>query len=135
MSGANPVSAAIRERYESFFRAVSRRDIAAIESLISDDWTFTDSVGHTLSRTEYLAVIEAQRPGFTIRINRFEVRELGQDVALVLATWTAEIEDGEVGRLCATSRHSGVWMRVDGNWCSQHHHITTLPDSRLRGAL
>jgi glyoxylase I family protein len=102
-------------RYEA---ALASRDPAGVDggllSLIADDFVEFGRSGRVWTRESMRDVLEGP-PTSPIPIERFEVAELGDDVALV--TYRA-----------ARANRSSVWVRRQGRWQMRFHQGTPTED-------
>ena len=98
-------------RYEA---ALAARDAEGIEgglmSLIADDFIEFGRSGRVWTRDSIREPLEGP-PAAPVPIDRFEVAELGDDVALV--TYRG-----------ALANRSSVWVRRDGRWQLRFHQGT-----------
>ncbi len=108
--------AELREVLLRFEAALAARNPDGIDggllSLIADDFVEFGRSGRVWTRDSIRELLEGS-PGPPVPIDRFEVAELGDGVALV--TYRA-----------ALANRSSVWVRRDGRWQLRFHQGTPI---------
>jgi uncharacterized protein (TIGR02246 family) len=100
-------------------------DRAFVDSLLTDDWTVIDYLGHVRTKRDVLSMLGPGGPTFTkMEIDVDNVRLLG-DVAVVTGR---SLSAGRVGDndVSIVQRYTDVYVRRDGRWRVAASHGTQV---------
>jgi ketosteroid isomerase-like protein len=105
----------VRALMREILRAFREHDVAALDRVFADEFTFSDPSGPVISKQQWLADIASGNLVFdSIEAGDVEFRHLG-DRAIVLgqALIKARYTKGDYN---GTFRYIGVYTRQDGGW-------------------
>ncbi len=118
----------LRQLEEEWAAAIERRDVAAAESILAEDFTLssTGGVGDHVSRERWLAVLE-QIESRSLTCTVDEVRNYGE-IAVVMARlrWDATLGDRN---LTGDYTVTDVFRRANGGWRAAWRISVRLPSS------
>jgi hypothetical protein len=99
----------------------ARRDVARLNALLHDEFREFGSTGVTYSKAAILSRLPAQARHAVVVASRFEVRLLGEDVALPTYRSAHLLADGTLDRF---SLRSSVWEYSTFGWQMSFHQGT-----------
>ncbi|MFV1962223.1 MAG: nuclear transport factor 2 family protein [Acidimicrobiia bacterium] len=104
--------------YRDWFDALGSEGIGPLDSMLADEWTYTNYDGVVRDKTEYLDwVAGVAESAVFVGPNAVEVRRY-VDVALVFGGYQVLLPSDDVLEL----RFTGVWLWRDDRWqCLMHH--------------
>jgi len=114
---------ALRSLLHQWTKAVETQDHAYFHRHMDDDWRYTDYTGALRGKPEYLQIIE-NVTRYDEDFQRFDVRIVGESVALITGVYVARVDFKGVGHLEKTLAFSAVWELRDGVWRALLHHTT-----------
>lgn len=130
-SPASSVEDEIKRIEIEWGEAFERRDMAALDRFMADEYVVTDPLGNVRSKAESLAAIESNKVLFeSTKSDNVHVRING-DTAIVTGRSTFR------GRykgwsLCGQYQYTDVLVKRDGYWKAVSSHITALAAVPLR---
>jgi ketosteroid isomerase-like protein len=95
--------------------AMVKRDMAALNRVMADDWTIIDPDGVIETKAEYLASIKSGETVLTSAVgDQWNVRVYG-DAAVVLDRWTTK---GQYKGMDVSGqyRYTDTWVKKAGRW-------------------
>ncbi|AUX44700.1 uncharacterized protein SOCE26_061670 [Sorangium cellulosum] len=114
--------------FQAWTKAVGAvKDYSFMDRHLAEGWRYVDYSGVQRGKDEYLELV-GRILSYTQEIRRFDVRILGDSVAVVSAIYrsTAELK-GDV-KLDNTIHCCSVWEDQGGVWKSIVHHTTKISD-------
>jgi ketosteroid isomerase-like protein len=97
--------------------AISKHDIATVESMMAPDFIGVSSKNKVGSRRSVLSEIKGDKDTYTLAKNeKLDVRMYGKDVAVIVGTAREKgtAKDGKV--FDRTYRFTDTWMNRGGKW-------------------
>jgi hypothetical protein len=110
----------LRSLEEALLNPALRRNRAAVENLLTQDFVEFGSSGRVWTRDQITELL-ANQPLFPVRIDDFNCVLLTETVALV--TYRAVRCDTATGTGISSLR-SSIWMRISGEWRCRFHQGT-----------
>jgi ketosteroid isomerase-like protein len=116
-AGPDAAEATILELDKSWYEIRIARDVAAIDSLLADEFTTTTSYGRLVTKAELIERYRSREHSFRIRSYKTEEVKvkLYADVAVVTGRASVDWEAPD-GRIASPSRFIRVYARADGRW-------------------
>ncbi len=104
--------------YRDWFDALGSEGIGPLDSMLADEWTYTNYDGVVRAKAEYLDLVAGiAESAVFVGPNAIEARRY-VDVALVFGGYQVFVPSGDVLEL----RFTGVWLWRDHRWqCLMHH--------------
>jgi ketosteroid isomerase-like protein len=109
----------LTRRYRDWFAAIGAEGVGPLESMLAEEWMYTNYDGLVRDKSEYLDwVAGVTEPAVFVGPYEMHVRQHG-DIVLVLGGYRVlHPSDEDVLEL----RFTGVWLRRDAGWrCLMHH--------------
>ena len=95
--------------------AMVKRDMAALNRIVADDWTIIDSDGIIVTKTEFLANLKSGADVYTSAVgDEWKVRVYG-DAAVVLSRETVK-EQYKGKDVSGQYRFTDTWIKKAGRW-------------------
>ena len=114
---------ALRSLLSAWTKAVETQDHGFFHRHMDDGWRYTDYTGALRGKPEYLQIIE-NVTRYDEDFQQFDVRIVGDTVALLTGVYRATVDFKGVGTLEKTLAFSAVWELRDGLWRALLHHTT-----------
>lgn len=113
---------------EARYQALYAQDVAALSSMLHDDYLHTHATGKTDTKQAFLESIGAARYRFLLAERSQQVVRLAGDCALLSGVTRTSIE---VGPQQKTMHNAFVmaWVAEGGDWKLLHWQATKLPDA------
>ncbi len=108
----------LTSRYRVWFDALGQEGVGPLDSMLADEWTYTNYDGVVRDKTEYLDWVAGNaQPAVFVGPNAVKVQRY-MDVALVLGGYEVILPTSDMLDL----RFTGVWLYRDDRWqCLMHH--------------
>lgn len=116
----------LRQLEECLLQPEFRRNRAAVDALLADDFTEFGSSGRAFTKQEILTLLETETP-ILLRLADFRAHVLAPDVALVV--YRSVRPDGPPTPGAAFLR-SSLWVRREGRWQMLFHQGTPIAPFR-----
>ena len=99
------------------------KDYAFLDRHVADGWRYTDFNGVVRGKDEYYKVVD-NIISYTQELSKFDVRLVGEDLAIASAVYRAlaELKSGAKGD--NTIALTSLWQLQDGVWKALLHHTT-----------
>jgi hypothetical protein len=97
----------------------------AVAALLADDFIEFGSSGRIFTKAAIIEVLKNESVDQLIHVERFQVRELSPEIALV--TYLASRAD-PYGSISVRALRSSLWKREEGGWRMIFHQGTRIPD-------
>jgi ketosteroid isomerase-like protein len=95
--------------------AMVKRDMATLNRVMADDWSFIDGEGTVVTKAEFLASVKSGEYVFTSAVgDEWKVR-VYIDAAVVLNRWTAK-EQYKSKEVSGQYRYTDTWIKKAGRW-------------------
>lgn len=109
--------------------AYPRRDVAALERVIADDWVCIDGAGRVIGKRELIERVESSA-GFLdpYEFDETELRVFG-GAAVSTGRLSGEARDGE-GRVYVEQRYTRVYVKREGRWQCVATQVTVVREER-----
>ena len=113
---ASAVEHEVKQMYDAYRQALLERDVAALERLWADDYTFINASGQLLSKADRLANLKSGATAFgTIKNEDEQLVRVYGDAAV--ATSRVTIVGRYSGRETSGQYHAmNVWVKRQGRW-------------------
>jgi uncharacterized protein (TIGR02246 family) len=125
-SGTVPAEHEIRTMMQQFLQALARRDVAALDRIWADDYTFINPMGQLVTKQQRLANLTSGATAFGAieNIGEAQVRVYGNSAvvtsrASVIARYSGQEGSGDY-------RAMSVWVKRNGRWQLVANQITRI---------
>jgi ketosteroid isomerase-like protein len=96
--------------------AMAKRDVAALERILSDDWTLVSADGAVGSKAEFLADLRSGDYALSSTVvNEMKVRAYG-NAAVVITHYTTVKEQYKGKDISGSYRTIDTWVKRGGRW-------------------
>lgn len=102
------------------------KDYAFLDRHLADDWVYTDFNGLQRSKDDYRKLVDTI-VSYSQDFQQFDVRLVGEDIAIVTGVYRAGAEVKSGAKLDNTIAFSAVWQLQEGLWRALLHHTTRIP--------
>ena len=102
-------------------RPVTRRDVARLDALLHEDFREIGRSGMAFTKGDVLAQLPAEASQVDIVADRFELRQLGEAVALLTYRSAHRAQDGALER---RTLRASIWERSGPEWRMRFHQGT-----------
>lgn len=107
-------------------RPATRRDAARLDALLHGDFGEIGRSGVAYTKADVLAQLPLEAAHADVVAGGFELRRLGEAVALLTYRSAHRMEDGMLQRL---TLRASIWERSGGQWRMRFHQGTPAPAS------
>lgn len=110
--------------------AYPRRDVAALDRVLADDWVCIDGAGLIINKRQLIDRVESS-PGFLspYKFDEIELRVF-KDAAIITGRLSGEAV-GDDGKFYLEQRYTRVYIKRDDCWQSVATQVTVVKHERL----
>jgi ketosteroid isomerase-like protein len=106
-------------------KSVVKLDLAFVERILADDYTWTDAVGNVHTKAEEIASIKSGQGVVTSSVNdKMKVRVYGDAAVVTGLTTQKGIEKGK--EVSGQFRWTDTWVKLAGRWQCVADHVSNI---------
>jgi len=116
----------LEKRFREYADALTKRDLATLDQIWTDDYVFINPRGELVTKSQRLSNLKAGATEFQAISPKSEKMEVHGNVALDVGTVTLEGTKYGGKESSGDYRYLSVWVNTDGRWQMVANQITRI---------